>query len=59
MKKELVGTEFEQTNDIEKYCGCMTDEYKKYPISQIMEVGFKESELGVSIDKKCTEKSKK
>jgi len=36
-EKELIGTEFESTNDIEKYCDCLVDEYRKFPLDKIME----------------------
>ncbi len=58
-KKELVGTEFETTNDIEKYCDCLVDEYRKFPLDKIMEDGFAESKEAVEIDDKCTKQSKK
>lgn len=58
-KKELVGTEFEITNDIEKYCDCLVDEYRKFPLDKIMEDGFAESKEAVEIDDKCTKQSEK
>ncbi|SMC87880.1 hypothetical protein [Cellulophaga tyrosinoxydans] len=58
-KKELIGTEFESTNDIEKYCDCLVDEYRKFPLEKIMEDGFAESKEAVEIDEKCTKQSEK
>ena len=58
-EKELVGTEFETTNDIEKYCNCLVDEYRKFPLDKIMEDGFAESKEAGEIDDKCTKQSEK
>ncbi|MDF0708496.1 hypothetical protein [Flagellimonas okinawensis] len=58
-KNELVGTEFEETNDIEKYCDCLIDEYQKYPFKKVMGDNFADSPEAISIDEKCTELSKK
>ena len=58
-KKELVETEFEETNDIDKYCDCLLDEYRQYPLDKIIEDGFTESKEALEIDEKCTKQSKK
>jgi len=58
-KNELSSSEFEITNDIDKYCDCLADEYRKYPIERIMEDNFYESELAVRLDKKCSENTLK
>ena len=58
-KQELKGTDFEQTNDIEVYCDCLITEYRKYPLSQIIEDGFQESKLGIGIESDCVGKSMK
>ena len=57
--KELRDTEFEQTNDIQKYCNCIVEEYRKLPFSTINNEVFSDSEAGIFIDKKCTEESTK
>ncbi|WP_298238439.1 hypothetical protein [uncultured Algibacter sp.] len=59
LKKQLIGTEFENTNDIEKYCDCMIKEYRKLPINKIMEDGFMISDKALEIDKRCTIESVK
>ena len=59
LKMELNGSEFEKTNNIEKYCDCLINEYKKYPLNKVIEDGFNESEIGIFIDSLCIEKSKK
>jgi len=58
-KKELKGTEFEQTNNLDEYCDCLINEYRKYPLSKIMEDGFNESNEAAKIDQKCSKQTKK
>lgn len=58
-KKELVGTEFENTNYIDEYCDCLANEYRKFPLNKIMEDGFTEGKEALGIDEKCTKQSKK
>lgn len=58
-EKELIGTEFEQTNDIDKYCGCLIKEYRKYPLNKIMEDGFSGSKESIEVDEKCAKESEK
>lgn len=59
IKNDIEGTEFEETNNIDDYCDCLTSEYRKLPYNTIFKDGFNESEIGLSIDSLCTEKSKK
>lgn len=56
---ELQGTDFAQTNDVEIYCECLLSEYRKHPLSKIMEENFQESDLGIVIENQCIEKSRK
>ena len=58
-KKELIGTEFEQTNNLDEYCNCLINEYRKYPLSKIMEDGFNESNEAIEIDQKCSKQTEK
>jgi hypothetical protein len=58
-EKELEGTDFAQTNDTQIYCDCTISEYQKHPLSKVLADDFQESELGLSIDNNCTEKSAK
>ena len=58
-EKQLTGTEFEQTNDIDQYCNCILKEYRKYPLSEIMKDEFSESSKAQEIDEMCTEESYK
>jgi hypothetical protein len=59
MKKQFEGTEFEQIVDVNTYCDCVVKEYKKFPLTEIMEDRFKESEEAKLIEKKCMSKSLK
>ena len=59
LEKELVGTEFEETNDIVKYCDCLVKKYRQFPLNNIMEEGFTESQQSLGIEEKCTAESKK
>ncbi|TVZ51674.1 hypothetical protein [Dokdonia sp. Hel_I_53] len=57
--KELTGTEFETTNNINEYCDCLIDAYREYPMNKIMTDKFLESQEAIGIDEKCTELSRK
>ncbi len=59
IKKELYGSGFETTNNFDTYCDCLTDEYRKYPLNNIMADDFYESQLAIEIDEKCTKASLK
>ena len=56
-KKQFEGTEFEESNDVDKYCDCLIEEYRKFPLTKIMEEGFNESQEAILIDEKCTKES--
>jgi len=58
-KKELIGTEFEITNDVDKYCDCVIDEYQKFPLDKIMEDEFSQSKEALEIDQRCSKQSEK
>jgi hypothetical protein len=58
LKKELIGTEFEETNDIDKYCDCLMNEFRKYPLRDVMSAEFSESILGKSIAESCNAASR-
>lgn len=53
-KKELAGTEFESTHNIDVYCDCMIREYRKYPLHKAMEDEFLEGPKAAEIDELCT-----
>lgn len=56
-EKELVGTGFEQTNDIESYCSCLVEGYKAFPLNQLNDEGFNERHEIITIDSLCVESS--
>lgn len=56
-KNQLVGTEFEETYDVEKYCDCLIDGYRKFPLDKIMADEFSESKEALDIDEKCLTES--
>lgn len=58
-KKELEGTDFEETNYLEKYCDCLIEEYRRFPLDSVLKESFLESKIALEIDEKCTEESKK
>lgn len=58
-KKELEGTELELTNNIDVYCDCLLDEFQKYPLEEIKQEGYLESEKAINIFEKCRSKSLK
>jgi hypothetical protein len=51
--KRLQGTYFEQTNDINKYCDCLVDSLKKYPIDIVMSGKIRETEDFIRIEYNC------
>jgi hypothetical protein len=59
LEKELIGTEFEATINIENYCDCLVDEYRNFPLDKIMEDGFSESQEAIEIQEKCVKQSEK
>lgn len=58
MMKQLTDLEISSTNDINKYCDCLVDEYKKIPINLLTSSGFQASENGIKIDSICNLNSK-
>jgi hypothetical protein len=58
-KRELEGTAFEISNDLDNYCDCLITEYRKLPSGKIMKEGFLESEEGIALEKKCSNSSLK
>ncbi|WP_143164820.1 hypothetical protein [Chryseolinea serpens] len=58
-KKELTGTEFEQTNDVNKYCDCLIGEYQKFPLREVAAEGFGESAASIRVVQACAEASRK
>lgn len=58
-KKELLGSEFETTNNVDKYCDCLLNEFQKHPLHKVIEQGYTESQEGIDIIEKCTSLSLK
>lgn len=58
MKSELKGTEIEFIVDVDSYCNCLLDKFKKYPLSKIYDESFYETEEYKEIESDCLEKSK-
>ncbi|MGY6650360.1 hypothetical protein [Wenyingzhuangia sp. IMCC45574] len=58
-KSQLVDTEFETTNDIDRYCDCLLSEFQKFPTDTIKKEGFYSSSLFYEINAKCDSVSSK
>jgi len=58
MIEELKGTDFEKTHDLEKYCDCLIQEYKKRQIREIMSEEFINSDEAINLEYECGKKSK-
>jgi hypothetical protein len=58
LMKQLTDIQISSTNDINKYCDCLVDEYKKIPTKELTNSDFLLSENGIKIDSICNLKSK-
>ena len=56
-KDELVGSDFENTNNVDVYCNCMIELYRQQSLSFILSDEFMESEFARNTDALCTETS--
>ena len=59
LKNQLVGSEFSQSHDVDAYCDCIVEEFRKIPFDEYMSEGFYESKQRENIDSLCIEKSNK
>ena len=60
MKQELIGSEIEQTNDINKYCDCVINSLQTdFSIKEIMKDDFNQSEKYKQVMDKCLKATKK
>ena len=59
LKQELSGTNFNTTNNIEKYCDCIIDAYRKLPLQDVLDSEFSGSVRAIEIQVQCELKSKK
>jgi hypothetical protein len=56
---QMTQTEISKTNDINKYCDCLVEEYKKIDINKLTGNGFYDSKENQTIDSICKLKSKR
>lgn len=63
VRKEImninVDTDFENTNDLDKYCDCVIEEFKKRPFSEVVSNEFQNGEEIIEIMNNCVLKSEK
>lgn len=58
LMKQLTEFQISTTNDINKHCDCLIDEFKKIPFSKLKEANFNMSDIRMKIDSICNLKSK-
>jgi len=58
LMKQLTYLQMSSTNDLNKYCDCLVDEYKKIQINELTSSDFPQSDNGIKIDSICSHKSK-
>jgi hypothetical protein len=56
--QQVKNTELPKTNNIDIYCDCLVEEYKKLPLNEITSPEFPESSNFNRIDSMCNMKSK-
>jgi hypothetical protein len=60
MKKDLIGSEIEKTNDVDKYCECMINSLQTdFSAKEIMQTNFSETEKYQRMVDKCLKATKK
>ena len=60
MKQELIGSDIEKTNDVDKYCDCMINSLQTdFTIKEIMQDNFNETEKYQKTLEKCLKSTKK
>jgi hypothetical protein len=60
MKRELIGSDIEKTNDINKYCDCMINSLQTdFTIKEIMQENFQQTEKYEKVQDKCLKSTKK
>lgn len=57
--KNLRGTEFEESNDIEEYCDCLLREYSAHPFHDVMNEDYLSSEASIDLENYCAKSSLK
>ncbi|NCU06034.1 MAG: hypothetical protein GXC73_18880 [Chitinophagaceae bacterium] len=58
LMKQLTDLQKSSTNNLDIYCDCLINEYKKVPIAELTSDGFGISETGMKIDSLCDQQSK-
>jgi len=58
LTKQLTDLKISATNNLNEYCDCLVDEYKKIPISELTSPEFPRSQKAIKIDSVCYQKSK-
>jgi hypothetical protein len=54
MKKELVNTEIEKTNDVDKYCDCIIKSIQTdFTVKEFMQADFNETQKYQNLVDKC------
>src|SRR4030095_17210408 len=54
MKQEMIGSEIEQTNDVNKYCDCIINSLQTdFTVKEIMQDNFNETEKYKQVVEKC------
>ncbi|MEO6254320.1 MAG: hypothetical protein ABIO79_13485 [Ferruginibacter sp.] len=56
--EQVKNSELSKTNNIDIYCDCLIEEYKKLPVSEITDPEFYQSQNSIYIDSLCNLKSK-
>jgi hypothetical protein len=60
MKQDLVGSEIEKTNNVDKYCDCMIKELQEnFSAKEILQTNFSETEKYQKMLNKCLEATRK
>jgi hypothetical protein len=58
MLKQLTELGVDSTNNINKYCDCLIEAYKKIPIQELSSSNFQQSKIALTTDSICNLKSK-
>jgi hypothetical protein len=60
MKQELIGSDIEKTNDVDKYCDCMINSLQTdFTVKEVMQENFNETEKYKKVLDKCLKSTKK
>lgn len=60
MKQELIGSEIEQNNDVDKYCDCIINSLQSdFTVQEIMRDKFNETEKYTQVVEKCLKSTTK